>query len=92
MLKKNKKPNKKVDYEQLGKMMENIYQSGYIDRNQLYKMSFLKGLVTGLGGVVGATIVVGLLLWFLSIFDTLPLIGPFLENLQQTLESKNQTL
>ncbi len=82
---KKKKPNKEISYEQIGKMLENIYLSGYIDRNQLYKMSFIKGLVTGLGGVVGATVVAGLAIWLLSLFNYTPLkpvFGPVTESLR----------
>ena len=86
---KTKVPTDKISNEQLGKMMQNIYDSGYINRNTMYKMSFLKGVVGGLGGVVGATIVLGLLLWILSFFDETPLVGPLFDNIQQTIESKN---
>jgi tetrahydromethanopterin S-methyltransferase subunit D len=79
---------KKVDYEQLGKMMQNIYESGYIDRNQFYKMSFIKGVVTGLGGVVGATIVVAIVLWILSVINYVPLVGPIIEPIRDTLKTQ----
>ncbi len=87
-MKKIQKPVKKADYEQLGKMLESIYESGYIDKNQFYKMSFLKGVVTGLGGVIGATIVVGLLLWILSALSFTPL-RPLSERIQDTVNSQN---
>jgi tetrahydromethanopterin S-methyltransferase subunit D len=80
----------RVNHEQLGQMLQNIYESGYINRNTMYKMSFLKGVVGGLGGVVGATILLGLLLWILSLFDETPLVGPLFDNIQQTIESKKQ--
>jgi len=70
------------DYEQLGRMLDNIYQSGYIDRNQMYKTSFIKGVVAGFGGVIGATVVVGLLLWILSLFSDLPLVDTIRETIQ----------
>lgn len=90
MAKQPVKQDKKVDYEQLGHMLQNIYESGYIDRNTLYKTSFLKGIVAGLGGVIGATIVVALLLWILSILVETPIVGPLFDNLQDTIQSKNE--
>ncbi len=85
---KSKKPSNKISHEQLGRMMQSIYESGYIDRNTLYKTSFIKGVLGGLGGVLGATVVLALLLWVLSLFDQTPIIGPLFDNLQQTIESK----
>lgn len=84
------KKAKKTDYEHLGKMLVNIYEHGYIDRNQLYKTSFFKGVVTGFGGVLGATILVAILAWLLSLFDTLPLIGPVVDNVQDTVKSQRK--
>lgn len=89
MLKAKKKPSKEISYEQLGRMMESIYESGYIDRNRMYKMSFFKGVAAGLGGVVGATIIVAILLWVLNLFDQVPLIGPFADKLHDTVQIKN---
>lgn len=86
-MKKNQKPSKKDSYEQIGRMVENIYLTGYIDQNQMYKMSFLKGVAAGLGGVVGATIVVGLLVWLLSVLNYTPL-RPITERLQDTVKSQ----
>lgn len=86
MFKKSKKPSKEVSYEQIGRMVESIYESGYIDRNKTYKMSFLKGIAAGFGGVVGATIVVALLLWLLSLLNFIP----FVDKIQCTLEKNSQ--
>ncbi len=90
-MKKSQKPNKTQSYEQIGKMVENIYLSGYIDKNQMYKMTFLKGLIAGLGGVVGATIVVGIIVWILSLFSYTPLkpiFQPLTDSLKNTVKSE----
>lgn len=85
------KAKKKPDYDQLGHMLVSIYESGYVDRNQSYKMSFFKGLAAGFGGVIGATIFVALLLWVLTFFDSIPLVGRFTERTRNTIEqSQNQ--
>jgi hypothetical protein len=85
-----KKRPAKTDYEQLGRMMANIYESGYIDRNQTYKMSFIKGILGGLGGVIGATIVVAILIWILSLLNFVPLVRTVVEPIRDTLQSDQQ--
>lgn len=45
-------------------------------------MSFMKGIFAGFGGVVGATILVGLAVWILSWFDAFPVI----QDLRTTIE------
>lgn len=79
---KKKRPN----YEALGRMLENIYESGYVDYAKTYKMSFLKGMIAGFGGVIGATIVVGLLLWILTLVGNIPLIRPVVRNIQNSID------
>lgn len=78
----------KKDYEELGRRLENVYLTGYISRTEMLKISFLKGIATGFGGVVGATIVVALLLWVLSLFDSLPFIGPIFDAFESTVKDQ----
>lgn len=81
------KPKSKQDYEHLGQVLEDIYLSGYTDKKKLLKMSFLKGLATGFGGVIGATVMIGLLLWILGRFQEIPLVGPFFDKAEDTIQS-----
>ena len=81
---KSKSPK---EYEQLGRAVNSIFETGYLDKKQAYKTSFIKGAVGGVGGVIGATVVVALLLWVLSIFNNVPLIGKFSNKIQQTVET-----
>jgi uncharacterized protein (DUF697 family) len=85
MPKPKAKDSQKRD-QQLGRMLTNIYETGYLDRNSMYKQSFIKGVVAGFGGVVGATIVVALVLWILTFFGQVPLIGHLSQNIQHTLQ------
>lgn len=71
------------ELENIGQMMVSITETGYANRKRFYKMSFIKGVVTGFGTVLGATVVVALLLWILSLFDSIW----FIENLKSTIEA-----
>ena len=77
-----------TDYEALGKALYSV-SDVYADKKKLYRVAFIKGLVSGLGGVIGATLLVGLLLWLLSLFNQVPLIGPFTDRVKDTVEQAN---
>lgn len=80
---KNKKDH--ADYETIGKIVYSL-NDVYSDKKKLYKTAFVKGLFSGLGGVIGATVLVGLLLWTLSLFNEVPFVGRFSRNLKDTVE------
>lgn len=81
----SKKLSKK-EYEELGKIVASIYETGYLDKAQAYKNSFIKGIFQGLGGVLGATVVLALLLWSLSFFSEIPLLGNLVEKFENSIE------
>jgi len=83
--------NNPAEYEKLGRTVAAIYESGYLDKKQMLKMSFLKGIVSGLGGVLGATIFVSLIIWLLSFFGSVPLVGRFGDKVQNTVQRTNQS-
>lgn len=86
-MKRKAKESSRPSTEQLGQMLVNIYESGYLDRNKAYKTSFIKGVVGGVGSVIGATLVVALIVWVLSLFNNVPLIGRLVENVRETVNS-----
>jgi hypothetical protein len=90
MLRRHKKTTTKSakDYERLGRMLESIFQTEYVSRHEMFKMSLIRGLITGFGGVLGATILVALLIWILSLFNHVPLIGPLIDNIQDTVKTQ----
>jgi hypothetical protein len=92
--KKKKQPpihqRRKEDYEKLGKQVAALYDHLNPDRRGLYRTAFLKGLVTGLGGVIGATIVVAVLAWILTLTGRVPFLGPISDDVRQTLQKQEQ--
>ncbi|HEX4662325.1 MAG TPA: DUF5665 domain-containing protein [Candidatus Saccharimonadales bacterium] len=69
-------------------MAEDLFEDYYAHRGQVYKMNFVRGIFFGVGSVLGGTIIVALLLWILSAFVQLPVIGQFFQNAQHTVEQK----
>lgn len=86
LIKPKSNHNQNIDYEQLGRKLVSVYESGYLSKGQLYKASFLKGIFAGMGGVIGATIFVALILWLLSLFHHIPLIGPFVNAIKSSIQ------
>jgi hypothetical protein len=88
-----KKATKKLDEkvviknrDEVAKALEVLFAAGYVDRKKLYLENFIRGIVFSAGTIIGATVVIALLLWLLSIFDEIPLIGPVFDNTRETIE------
>lgn len=75
-----------TDYEKLGRDMEHIVASSYKNKSRLVMFSLIRGLATGAGSVIGASVVLVLLLWVLSGLENIPLIGDIFENARQSIE------
>lgn len=67
--------------------LEELFNDYYAHRREVYKMNFFRGIFFGLGSVLGGTIVVSLILWVLSLFVDLFVIGEFIQQLQRSLET-----
>jgi hypothetical protein len=63
-----------------------LFKAEYIDKKHLYFQNFVRGITFGAGSVIGATVVIALAAWILSLFDTIPLIGPLIENTRETIK------
>ena len=83
--KKTQKQRLEIDAARLTDL---LIRAEHIDKKSFYFQSFLRGIVTGAGGILGATVLIAVLLWVLSLFDTVPLIGPLLENTRSTIEQR----
>jgi hypothetical protein len=83
---KNKKYKQNKYQFDAAHLAEVLIKAEYIDKRSFYLHNFLRGVVVGAGTVIGATVVIAAVLWILSIFDTVPFIGPFIDNIRETIE------
>lgn len=72
--------------DEAAKALEALFASSYVDKKKLYIANFWRGIFFSIGTIVGATIVISLLLWLLSFFQEVPLIGPVVENVTNTVQ------
>ncbi|MEZ5537115.1 MAG: DUF5665 domain-containing protein [Thiolinea sp.] len=49
--------------------------------------NFVAGVFRGLGAVVGASVVIALLVWTLSLFVSTPLVGQYFENMRDSVNN-----
>jgi len=71
---------------ELGQKLEQFYNMGYVNKKQALLFSLLKGIATGFGVFIGGTIVVAVMLWVLSLFIEAPLVGNFVDTINQSLK------
>lgn len=82
MAKKTPKP----DLEKLGESLESILEGRWLNQWRVYRVNFVRGVFFGLGAALGGTIVVAFLIWLLSLFTELPVIGNFVETVSQSID------
>jgi uncharacterized protein DUF5665 len=73
-----------ADYEKLGRAIEAALINDYIEllantKRQIW-LSLVRGIFTGLGTVIGATVVVALIIWILHLLGGVPVVGHILTN------------
>lgn len=78
------------EYEDLGRIVASVYESGYLDKATAYRTYFIKGILQGFGGVIGATILVAVLLGVLSFFGRIPFLDSIVQQIQATIEQQPQ--
>lgn len=67
-------------------LLEQLFNDHYKYRWRIYQMNFFRGIFFGVGSFLGATVVVALALWVLSLFTELPFVGGAFERTQTTIE------
>lgn len=84
------KKTRSAEFEEIGRSAQELVLKSYGElynlRRQMW-VSFVKGVFAGLGGVIGATVMVGVLLFLLRYFGDLPVVGRFFENISNIIKS-----
>ncbi len=81
------------EYEKIGREIEGLLVKNYIAAlhstpRQIWN-SFTRGAFAGLGGVIGATVGVAILLYLLQFFGShMPVFGPYLKKISDTIQAK----
>lgn len=90
--KKSQPANKLKQVNELGArraVIEDLFYDFHSSRKQVYLMNFARGLFFGFGSVLGATLLVALLVWLLSLFGgVFPPLADFINNLIDTMQNR----
>ena len=86
ILEKNDNEIKKLS-EAIKNLNNNNIFKIYNSTKKFLFISFLKGLASGLGWIIGATILVSLLTYILSQIEFIPILGDIVSQLIQEIES-----
>jgi hypothetical protein len=82
----SKDKNEIKRYDELAKALEALVDSGHIDHGRVYRVNFWRGVFFGLGAALGGTLVVASILYILSLFTELPVIGNLVETIRDSID------
>ena len=72
----------------LGKQLDAFIQLGYTSRKSTLWWTFIKGVATGFGVLVGSTVGVVLFLWVLSLLKSIPFIGDITSLIREAINNR----
>jgi hypothetical protein len=68
--------------------IEELFNDIYAHRLRIFGVNFVRGIAFSVGGILGATIVIALLIWTLSLFSDTPIIGQFFKDTVTTIKDR----
>lgn len=68
-------------------MLEEIFNDMYDDRRSIYIMNFVRGIMFGMGSVLGGTLLIAFLIAVLGQFvDWFPILGDFINGILDAMQ------
>ncbi len=67
-------------------VLEELFNDLYRNRIRIYKINFVRGLLFGAGSALGGTLILALIVWVLSLFVNLPVVGELFQDAQHSIE------
>lgn len=72
-------------------LIEELFYDFNRSRAQVYLVNFVRGLFFGAGSVIGGTLIIGLVIWLLTIAgNVIPPLGSFFDGITNTLQSREK--
>jgi Fe2+ transport system protein B len=85
-----RKPEQTKRQQKLGQAVENMLVKDYIEllgnTQHLIWSSLIRGVFVGFGTIIGATVLIAVLLWLLSLGENVPFLERIFENLRNTID------
>lgn len=66
-------------------MLNELFNDHYVNRKDIYKINFIRGIFFGLGSALGGTLAIAILVWMLALFVDFPLVGEYFRDAQNTI-------
>ena len=70
-------------------IIENFFNNYSIDTWRIYRVNFFRGIFFGAGSIIGGTVGIAFLVWFLSLFIDWPLLGEGIKTIIDVLSGSH---
>ena len=70
-------------------IIENFFNNYSIDTWRVYRVNFFRGIFFGAGSIIGGTVGIAFLVWFLSLFIDWPLLGEGIKTIIDVLSGSH---
>lgn len=80
----------KDEAQKAAKALEVLFTTEYISRRELYKQNFFRGLFFSIGTILGAALIFAIVAWGLTLFDSVPVIGPAFQTIKNSIDTQQK--